>query len=350
MTQNLNNQNPNRNDYAKRQTNYFDGEPSRSNTKQKILTENPLDLHNSSSQSGTVLASPKTSLFDGEVGIATQTAEESVMGNKSRSGEAGLLREASTSPTQHQYPNHPRNQQLDLAQPRFPPQPQSVTYHKGQSAPIPQPNHRQTVKSDYNIDASNVDLNTIANGVKASSTDSVFTTTQLSAVPKDTKTIDTPLGIFILSGYYLIIFGISFLDSSVISWVYAGIMLLNLGLVLSLFFRVNVLRRLTIAVSIITLTISLVSMFMVTNLMKNVKNLRKNYQDTISRVDAETSSDTMQLQLETINQKITEAETQTGRVNGLTYAKLSLILLGNVGAVAYLTRPRVKLAFVKQEE
>ncbi len=212
----------------------------------------------------------------------------------------------------------------------------------------PQVESKTDVSSDYGIDISNIEISTIAEKVSANSGDSAFTTASLKAVPKEKKTIDTPLGIYILAGCYLVIFGMGFLNSSVISKYYAGLMLVNLILAISLLLRKNIIRKLVIVVSVITFGLSIFSMFMVTSMMNDVNNLKNQYENTIKSIDTE-SQDAKQKQLEILNLKIENKKMQTGKVNGLTYAKLTLTLVGNIGTVIYLTRPRVKLAFTEKK-
>lgn len=208
----------------------------------------------------------------------------------------------------------------------------------------------QEVKSDYGIDASEVTISTISDRIKANSSDASFTTATLGAAPKDKKTINTPFGVFVLTGFCTIIFGLGIIDSFSKSWIYAGVLLANLLLVLCLLFRNNTIRKLTIVVSIITLAFTIFSLFMVTQMMKDVRNLKNNYQNTIKSVEVDSSDAQKKEKLDTLNLKIAEAEKQTGKVNGLTYAKLSFTMFGNIIVVIYLSLPRVKLAFVKQKE
>lgn len=224
-----------------------------------------------------------------------------------------------------------------------------ITQEQAQNASkIPKEKAQTDVSSDYDIDLSDVGLSTIAEKVSANSGDSAFTTLSLKAVPKEKKSIDTPLGVYILAFCYLVIFGMGFLNSSVISRYYAGLMLVNLILALSLLLRLNIIRKLVISVSVITFGITVFSMFMVTNMMNDVKNLKNKYESITKSVSSE-NLDSKQKQLDDLNFKIEDAKKITGKVNGLTYTKLSLTLIGNIGAVVYLTRPRVKLAFTERK-
>ena len=208
----------------------------------------------------------------------------------------------------------------------------------------------QEVKSDYGIDASEVTISTISDRIKANSSDASFTTATLGAAPKDKKTINTPFGVFLLTGFCTIIYGLGIIDSFLKSWLYAVVLLVNLLLILCLLFRNNAIRKLTIVVSIITLAFTIFSMFMVTQMMNDVRNIKNNYQNTINSVEVDGSDTQKKEKLDALNLKIAKAEKQTGKVNGLTYAKLSFTMLGNIIAVVYLSLPRVKLAFVKQKD
>ena len=58
------------------------------------MSGNLPELHKTSAQSGAVLGKPEANLSDGEVAVATSTAEKSVMGVQNGSDEVGILRKS----------------------------------------------------------------------------------------------------------------------------------------------------------------------------------------------------------------------------------------------------------------
>lgn len=157
--------------------------------------------------------------------------------------------------------------------------------------------------------------------------------------------IKIPVGIYIIAGFNLLGFAVSFFDSSQNSGIYSIVMLVDLLLAIGLLFRLEVARKVIVWLAGVTLILTVINVAMLFALQQRLHELRSNYDSAISRIDQARLTLAQKQQLEAMNTAIAQKEKQAGKAISFTYVKLGATAVGSVVIIIYLTRPRIKEVF-----
>lgn len=159
-----------------------------------------------------------------------------------------------------------------------------------------------------------------------------------------------PIGVYMIVGFNLIGFVISFLDTSQNSLIYTIVIFVDLLLGIGLLLRLEVARKIITYLMGITLILSVVSIFLLASLQQKLQKTKTNYETAISQLDQSKLSVTQKQQLDSLQTTLATNQKQVGKVITFTYIKLGITIIETVAVIIYLTRPGVKEVFEEMKK
>lgn len=212
-----------------------------------------------------------------------------------------------------------------------------------QPSALTNPAHPQKIITPQSVSSSFYTKPTTYQTNQPSSPNDTYVGLTGSQIKKEKKPL--PIGVYIIAGFILIGFVISFFDTSQNSGIYIIVMFADLLLAIGLLIRLQVARKIIIWLQALALVLSVASLFLLIGTQQRLNTLKTNYETAINRIDQSKLTPTQKQQLDNIQNAIVIKEKQTGKTITFSYFKLGATSVASLVVIIYLTRPKVKEVF-----
>lgn len=156
-----------------------------------------------------------------------------------------------------------------------------------------------------------------------------------------------PLGIYVIAGLNIVSFVAIFLDDYKAGTVYAIVMLVNLLLAIGLLLRQDIIRRVYIGLSLLSIGLVILAFIGIADTRSKLDALRANYDATASRMNTSNLTPDQKAELQLMPQLIDEVQKKNDKLFTVAYIRLGAEAVVALTCVVYVTRPKVRAAFTQ---
>jgi uncharacterized protein YlxP (DUF503 family) len=154
-----------------------------------------------------------------------------------------------------------------------------------------------------------------------------------------------PVGVYIIAGWVLLGFVVSFFDTAEDSLFLTVGLFINLLLGLGLLFGLEVARKGIIWMFGLIIALSVVIITLLIGLQGSITAAQNNYTVAVSKINQQELTPEQQQQLAMIKSRIATERHKAGHALAITFTEYAVEIVGSIGGIVYLTRPKLKDAF-----
>lgn len=212
-------------------------------------------------------------------------------------------------------------------------------------SPIPTPaTPTQPTTQTSPIDS--LDFN-MENDMESMRKDDLLGMTGSRIIPKKQR---LPRGVFAIAAVSAIGFGLSFFDGSTLGFIYTIAMILDLLLIIGLFLRLEIARKLLLWLSITLAVLNVIlggAFFMLVNRANQFEQQFVAEAKRLNEINPQKSTQD-QAKLDAMQKEVEDATKQLGNLANLFYIKVGVTAVAHTCIAIYLSRPKVKESFRKE--
>lgn len=158
-----------------------------------------------------------------------------------------------------------------------------------------------------------------------------------------------PLGVYVIAGLNIVSLVAIFLDDYHAGTWYTITMLLNLVFAVGLLLRQDMIRKLYIALCVLSVGVVVLAFIGIANTRDKLQALRANYDATVSSMDTTNLSPEQTAQMKILPQLMEEIQKKNDKLFMTAYIRLGAEAVVAVVCIVYLTRPKVRAAFTSTQ-